>query len=250
MSQCPSSTLANWRKLPDELKVHILGYLVPTGGQYSAQDFVKWTNMSLCHEVWNVVMPLLSCPEIFNFVVELFWGQNTMCIHKRRAHKSKRSTVLYPPHYSWVYLRRLRLSLGDGALDEGALQDVARAIRDFPHLRHLTLIINDRKYGRGLALLTPPGPPAVAFSTHMLEVEYHHTNVFYNEAYNGALSQGDPVEEPLLNSLSIAGAGGLDVVETWMRYQWAGCIGEGEHVDVWPSGYWRKRMTRKIVEIK
>jgi hypothetical protein len=250
MSQCLSPILANWRKLPDELKVYILKYLVPTGGHYSAQDFVKWTDMSLFQEVWNMVMPLLSLPEIFDLVVELFWGQNTMCIHERRAHKPKRSTVLYPPHYSWVYIRRLRLSLGDGALDEGALHDVARTARGFTHLCHLTLIINDTKYSRGFAFGTLPLPPTVTFSTRRLEVEYHHTNVFYNDISIGPLSQCDPVEEPLLNSLSLAGAGGADVMETWIRYQWAGCIGEGEQVEVWHSGYWRKRMTRKIFEIK
>jgi hypothetical protein len=81
--------LAGWRTLPEELRLQILTYVIPSEGFYGPEDFAQ--GPFLCHyrsarcgcdpavkQYYDVVQPFILCPDTREVVAELFYGKNTM----------------------------------------------------------------------------------------------------------------------------------------------------------------------------
>jgi hypothetical protein len=78
-----TSFLRGWNTLPDEMKLHILKYTVPSDYTYYASHFQRdggYRSYKALSALEKIVYPLLSIDEIKGLVLEAFYSQNTMAI--------------------------------------------------------------------------------------------------------------------------------------------------------------------------
>jgi hypothetical protein len=78
----PTNFTANWRKLPDELKLNVLRYALPINATFSASDFQKPRRKPNPDQptFQYSVLPLLASPELAGLALEVFYTQNTFRI--------------------------------------------------------------------------------------------------------------------------------------------------------------------------
>lgn len=73
MSEHAEDFVMGWRKLPDELKVQILGYVLPSGFILSHYDFTDTPRLkdNKYPNFREDILPVLACPEIATLSIEV-----------------------------------------------------------------------------------------------------------------------------------------------------------------------------------
>ena len=133
-----------WRSIPDELRVEILRYALPSNENLCVTEFnclLRCPRAKLpsapnsCFDTH--VVPLLAVPEIAGIVQEIFYAQNTMWLNTS-------PTESYPRHLPYAmgnFVRQMKLEF---ALSVAKLRLVRSAMADgvaFPNLDQVELII-------------------------------------------------------------------------------------------------------------
>jgi hypothetical protein len=279
-----------WMSLPDELKVQILGYLLPGEQRYEHYDFTKISHMFYLPKD---LLPLLSVPCIAGLAKEIFYGRNTMMIvtemqpgyilrhpppdgtveasllrldrYRLRDLRAYRENLrLYrklflPPPTVTPFMRKLHLTVKE--LNPKAikfLQDVASGEVGFTALRSLNISFNCRDTRRFEILALLASIPPIELPTPYLEIKFDHDYNCYTPIYQQNMGEPamlktwpDTLEMPLLEKLTIQAAGRV-TEETWSKLL-VQSKGRAEYVEAWPEmvhGYDGRRTTNKVVRLK
>jgi hypothetical protein len=141
----PNAFVKGWRRLPAELKLQILAYLVPTVSKYRAITFSKVINPKLFlkahgrdHDFDNCIFPLLACSEIVTLVKQMFYGQNLMLIRNYPVGPYLR----YPPKTINGFVKNLEVILNFKTTDLNFLRKLSDGDLGFPTLRDVSVRFN------------------------------------------------------------------------------------------------------------
>lgn len=141
MSASIEPFLRGWRSLPVELQLYILTLVVTLQPQdqgalsYYYLDEVRYWRSHFDFQRW--VLPLLSCPEIKELVVEAFYTQNRFML-EYGASRAVHLHIHLPPESAQKFIRKLRISLG--AMTSHELELLAEAARSTKKLENLTFL--------------------------------------------------------------------------------------------------------------
>ena len=245
MTAATSRFLAGWNSLPDELKLHILKYTVPSGNYYQALDF-----NNIEPRLRRIVYPLMSCPEIKGLVMEAFYGQNTLTIkHTPYVFIDPQDDVIhYPPPAVSGHVRHLHLHLYQPGIRTFIIFfKIADGTLGFPHLHSIHIDIEG-------------GPPRyhqvkdwiasqVAFRNYLgavgkVEFSARTLMVKYNHDGSGLV---DDMDLPVLEKFNLRAEGGK-VQKKVVRYYFSE---EESSVQAWPDEdlWWRSRVTKLTLSI-
>jgi hypothetical protein len=79
MDQSTNTFLTGWRSLPDELKLHILRYVLPSGKTYTEYDFrSRKYYREDPEDLKKLLYPLLSIEQCKMMALEVLYSQNTI----------------------------------------------------------------------------------------------------------------------------------------------------------------------------
>jgi hypothetical protein len=259
--------------LPDELKLQILGHLLPQDQRYEHQDFKDKNNTYLPKEL----VPLLSVPCLAGLVKEIFYGRNAMIIptgtlpdyilrrpppdgtvdaallrHDRyhlrdlRADLRKFSdnfrltrTLNIPPATAASFMRKLHVPVKKlNPKSIKFLQNIASGQLGFTALCSLVICINCRQSRRFELLKLLASIPLIEFPTPYLKITFDHDYNCYRPIYQpdarAALKVWpDTLEMPLLEKLTIQAAGS-GAEEIWSRLL-IQSRAKPEYLEVWPG---------------
>jgi hypothetical protein len=287
MAQLSKDFVTLWMPLPDELKLQILGHLLPHHQQYEHQDFKDKNTTDLPKEL----VPLLSVPCLAGLVKEIFYGRNTMIIptgtlrgyilrrpppdgtveaallrHDRYRLRDLRKfsdnfrltrTLNIPPATAAPFMRRLHVPVKElNPKSITFLQNIASGQLGFTALCSLVICINCRQSRRFELLKLLASIPPIEFPTPYLKITFDHDYNCYRPIYRpdarAALKVWpDTLEMPLLEKLTIQTAGS-GAEETWSRLL-IQSRAKPEYLEVWPgvvNGYDGRRITTKVVQSK
>jgi hypothetical protein len=169
----PRSFLTLSRTLPDELKIEVLGNLVPTGEYLSAHDFLR-NSMPPTN---RVLLPLATSAETHGITKELIakrlYTENTFEIMVDPTKRPAR--VLYPTLAIRPHIQHLRVEIPSiGARTVPFLLRLAHICQTFTGLQTLTLRINGISAHRHAIERSDTGHGMIYFPTPVLRVEYMH----------------------------------------------------------------------------
>ena len=103
--------IEGWRSLPDELKLHILHYVVNFDGTFAKRHFMN-SHVPAPYKthLHGIVYPMMSVPELKGLVVEAFYAQHTVLICRSTATPSRPDYMSLPPRAFRPHIRRMRFS--------------------------------------------------------------------------------------------------------------------------------------------
>jgi hypothetical protein len=279
-----------WMPLPDELKLQILGYLLPQDQRYEHHDFNKYKNSIYLPKR---LLPLLSVPHVAGLAKEIFSGRNTMIIptgtlpgytlrrpppagtveaamlhlDRYRLQDLRKfsdnfrltRTLFIPPATATPFMRKLHIPVNElNPKSIKFMQNIASGQLGLTTLSSLIICFNCRQSRRFELLALFASIPPIEFPTPYLKITFDHDYNCYRPIYQphaGALTGlkvwPDILEMPLLEKLTIQ-AVGSGAEEIWSRL----LIQSGakpEYVDIWPEvvhGYDGRRITTKVVRSK
>jgi hypothetical protein len=137
-SQQAALFLTGWRKLPDELKTHILGYALPQAVAFNADTFAVTPRNRRSTTFETFIMPLLACPETISIATELLYKHFTMCIKHSRHHGG----LQYPSPTINADVRRLHIQIPLSVKNMHFLRKLGEGHLGFPNLHHVGLQLN------------------------------------------------------------------------------------------------------------
>jgi hypothetical protein len=279
-----------WMPLSDELKLQILGYLLPQDQRYEHHDFKKHKNSIYLPKE---LLPLLSVPHVAGLVKDIFYGRNTMIIptgtlpgytlrrpppdgtvaaamlhlDRYRLQDLRKfsddfrltRTLFIPPVTVTPFMRKLHIPVNElNPKSIKFLQNIASGQLGLTRLSSLVICFNCRQSRRFELLILLASIPPIEFPTLYLEITFDHDYNCYRpicQPHAGALTAlkvwPDTLEMPLLEKLTIQAAGS-GAEETWSR-SLIQSGAEPVYVDVWPEvvhGYDGRRITTKVVQSK
>jgi hypothetical protein len=168
--------LAGWRSLPDELKLHVLRYVLPSNETYSESDFRG------CKYYPTNFLSLLSVEQCKDLALEVLYGQNTVYITHSRAENTLPGTE-WPPKYVFQHIKSIELyfrHIGSSILD--LLRNIVDGTANIAHLHSLKLHIcsgclniDSRNAFAAIEVME--------FPTRVLEVKYRHSIINLFEKY-------------------------------------------------------------------
>jgi hypothetical protein len=178
-----TSFAANWRKLPDELKLKVLRHALPSNKTFSELAFKKRKRRSTPEQgiIRRDVLPLLACPEIADLALEVFYVQNTFRIMFAADYSALCHAPLCPPPSVRKHVRRVNVIIH-------ACADAFEALRaalasggglGFPNLHYVELTINGTFSCTESAVEIYQSVSTVLISTRMLKVTYYRCSFDY-----------------------------------------------------------------------
>jgi hypothetical protein len=235
-----------WNSFPDDLKLEILKYTVPSRERYSDRSF-DVLNFHLCHNAPNLalkyhVVLLLSCPEIKPLVTEAFYAQNLFALQQEEFDVRG---FFYPRRSVNHHIRAI--SIWIRYTDPWPIEFLSRIAKGqlgFARPRSLKIMMDGGQYKVSAdsfrEFLEWFG--TVTFPVRRLEVVYYHNKRAETEQ-----------EMLVLDKLIIDGEESKVKSEVTRYYERTyGTYGkEGSLVDVWPEReeHGRERMTKKVLLI-
>lgn len=132
----PTAFLKGWRKLPDELKVQILGHALPVGRHFDHRDFTlagQFDELSAI-QYHKHVLPLLSIPELAGLVTEVSYAKNFMDIDLVGYSSEAGSTIALTEMQPSKHDLPIRVS-------PPRLQPLHPPMQARPYVRHLVINI-------------------------------------------------------------------------------------------------------------
>lgn len=187
MSTQSASFLASWRTLPTELQLQILTHVVavePSGrwGDLKAIDRDQTNNRywNSNTSFTNIVVPLLSCAEIKDLVLEAFYTQNYFILAYPKSYwpPEASSFMLLPPQPVQKFIRKLHIHLDHLRPGRIALlEKAARATKNLTRLTFLDITFFSSKRRSLFAVPKPDEVPVLCFESKCLRVSYQHFNV-------------------------------------------------------------------------
>jgi hypothetical protein len=166
------SFLTGWHNLPDELKILVLRYALPSGERFSRHDIWHGTPKEDSRSKKGKtlfaigVIPFLACDEIASMATEVVYSQNTLCINISCIHQNKMTPVKMPPRTVRQHVRSILFVLGVEPFSVETLQKLAEL--GFTNLQCVDVEIEGFKWG----LISSMG--RIKIPTQMLRVHYRH----------------------------------------------------------------------------
>lgn len=168
MSADSSSFLLGWRKIPNELRLEILGYMLTRDLTYKAMDlsdrkYYEYPRTSYVAEYYRkTVLRLLSIPEISPLLAKIFYGTNAIVIEHldddfltlfdksyvtQRFEKAKwllppphKRGTLYPPPSAQAHVQRVEVKIKIIDFDSiEFVKSLATVSRIFNNIQSFTL---------------------------------------------------------------------------------------------------------------
>lgn len=248
----PQDFSDGWRKLPDELKLMILAYALPHGLVCISTYFDRYQMDQECGKVLGLdppaiplktqpndymgsfeanVLPLLACPEIRCLVYEVFYGQNTMKLHRIYA-----SDVSFPPRSIGIFVHSVQLHVTVGAEGYTVLEKLANGGLGMQNLRSLDINIGIHRNKDAVSVL----PNNMQFRTQRLQVTF---KPFYCGSPAGREKNDfNDVMMSCFGTLLRAGNVNEQIERSYIHF-----LGRQEtlFVDVWPRWILRQRSVCK-----
>jgi hypothetical protein len=246
MDHLSSTFLECWSSLPDELKLHILRYVLPSNENYREYDFRSWKySQENTGDLKKLFYPLLSIGHCKHLALEVLYSQNRICIW----HEPELPGTIWPPKHVFQHIRSIELSfkhMGTSILD--LLRTIADGTAGFRKLHSMKLDASSQSdmadFHKTFAAID-----IMEFPTRVLEIEYKHwTATVPIEGY-GFGKLYDTFEMALLDKFTVQGRNENTTVSL-ERYH-VDRTGEKEIVDGWPDISYdlRTRYTRKVVSL-
>jgi hypothetical protein len=258
-TQIPSASpfFKGWRRLPDELKVHVLKYALPADQNFGDCGFFRTgkniLGPPLMVSFHKVVFPLLiAFPESPGLISEVFYSTNTMVIHDTCP--SEISELQHPPQTVTYWVHQVQINLKLSVENLHYLRRLSRGEMGLPNLQllaiqfmgyecpilarernvyfnfaneHAVEIEELRQFLEDMAV--------IEFNAKELEVVYRHARHPKITGWNVVVVR-DPWEERLLEKMCITGSSQGD--EKWERYYENFRVKDGkprkEPVEEWP----------------
>ncbi|KAH7392091.1 hypothetical protein DE146DRAFT_757838 [Phaeosphaeria sp. MPI-PUGE-AT-0046c] len=136
MSAPPDKFHTGWRKLADELKLDILGYVVPSGLILTANSLRGTTKDRKCVSLQKHIMPVLACPETAPIALELLYKRNTL------KFVVGNQPMLLPPKHVRKHVRSWHAGLRVEHVESPQFNILAQNLVGFPRMDNITLVIS------------------------------------------------------------------------------------------------------------
>lgn len=201
MPDTPHQFLIGWRKLPDELKVEILGYALPSGDYLLPNPFRRelYRRDSVC--LRNHVRPILACPEIAALGLEVLYKQNVLFFDNIY----KEEPLLLPPKPLRKHVHCWYAQLNIEQVGSSNFNMLATNQAGFPAMKSITLFIQGiRSQDQELTDITAStrlrlsDMDTIRFNTKELKITY---NTWHDERG----SEEDDLDDMLPGLFTIAG---------------------------------------------
>lgn len=257
----PQDFLDGWRKLPDELKLMVLGYALPHNLDFTSFSFSKTraareyrkhmsstqgriSNRSRFYDGMQIfqtdVFPLLACGEIRHLVFEAFYNRIRMVFFGNPLSRSR-----FPPSSVSGFVRLVLIPIKPSSEQYADLEKLANGALCMQNLKDLKIHISfERKNLANSAL-----PKKMQSRTQRLEVMLKRE---YRKRWTERISED--FEKVTLSSFDIV-SGRRDVSERTERSYFCP-IGSRDlvFVDTWPKwvfapGQSVRMRTRKVVSV-
>jgi hypothetical protein len=166
--------LQGWRCLPDELKLMVLEFALPSGETLKSNHFNKggrWVfrdRINCDHDI----LPLLACPELTDLATGVLYQNNTMRISFE--------DLYLPPPAVRRHIRKIELSFDVNTSDFSRLATLIKGNVDFPGLE-LVKVNADYIPGKNkeLELSILKGLDTIRFPALQLRVSLLYETTFY-----------------------------------------------------------------------
>jgi len=259
----PTPFLLRWRALPNELKLLILGFALPSDATFSPLDFSQMrsrnniTYVRKLTEPWPSrerdvaitksqrfdaeLLPLLACPEIATLATEVFYNRNIM--------KLSHGFSLLPPRRTRSFVRNIRVASIVTLESVGALETLADDVSVFDNLRVVTLDFKENVFWnthRNDVVSMLQAVDTIRIPTRELIIYVQHTSFRLRD-----MPTCSEVDATLLPKFSVVAQNGNKPKEELYRYVF-------DHFDpwekkpkrffeVWPKEELFYRVTKKVV---
>jgi hypothetical protein len=231
--------------LPDELKLEILKYTVPSGESYCDVNFqvlnflVSYSEPALALKYHVVPLLSLSCPSIKPLVIEAFYSQNSFFLMQSEFDLTG---FYYPARSVNRYNRAISIWICyNDRWPIEFLSRIAKGELGFARLRSVKIVMSGGQYkvpaDSFCEFLEWFG--TITFSVGILKIEYRHDKHVKTAV--------DEQEMLVLDKLTIEGEESKVKSEVTRFYAHE----EGSFMDVWPDReeLGRHRVTKKVLEI-
>jgi hypothetical protein len=258
-AQLPAFT-TSWRKLPDELKLNILTYALPStvNSEEVSGAFYQYGLQSEMD-----IRSLLMCPEISGLDMEALYSRSVVEVYDvssidllglpMTGAVTSSGTFELPPVAVRRYIQHLSVNIEHLVPETfGALARLSEAM---PALQQLDITIQEAPSTTVVSLETRKPlretldrMPLIKFDAKQLGVTYYHTNVSKGAPpplYN--LLMPDDLELPLLSKFSVRGRALTERTERAFMSQDSALV---DVSDAWPAfayPVWPVRRTNKTL---
>jgi hypothetical protein len=231
MSSPPAASfLAGWRKLPDELKTHVLRYALPQTMTFNADAFAGTPRNDRSNTFETYIMPLLTCPEIAGIATELLYKHYAVCI----KHFGDHSGLLYPSPTINVHVRRLHIQITLSVKNLGFLRKLSEGHLGFPNLHYVALNLRGLAPEHETTFNSICAMKPIVIRTRVLEVRYNGTGRLLR-VLGLPNSACESLETRIFNIFDIHWEE-EKVQKSWKRYYYPDSGKVQRTADGWPSG--------------
>jgi hypothetical protein len=193
--------ITGWRKLPDELKLKVLEYALPTTIKSEHIRRMKYglkryeSDFRIQERGWEpskTIWSLLACPETSGLVMEALYHGSTVAVWV----SPKDGTFELPPASVRHHVQHLTISLG---LSVGSTDTLARLASVFPALKQANIKIHAWTI-KTLAMRKAvqealDAAPSIHLNSKTPSVDY----------WKGDISGSDGFQKPLFEKLTLSG---------------------------------------------
>jgi len=203
MAAQPSSFLAGWNVLADELQLSIVRHAMPSDLSILPTFFDdKSTQGPYCREkrllrFRHEVLPLVYCPAISAFAIEAFYSQNTLqirCDNRMRL----------PPGSMRRFIRHIKVTLRLTSVGIDNLLEFDRVQSTFPGFHRVDISIrsNNSDELRPAVWGTIHGLETFRINARKLHVTFHHS---VRRRRGRSVREYDEFEGPVMERFTLVG---------------------------------------------
>jgi hypothetical protein len=194
----PASFSAGWRKLPDELKTHVLRYALPQAVDINADNLAVTPRFRRSISFETYIMPLLTCPETTGIATELLYKHYTVCI----KHFGDHGGLQYPSPKLNSHVRRLRIHIALSVKNLSFLQKLSEGHLGFPNLHYVALHLKGLAPEYEITFKSICAMKPIVMRTRVMEVQYVSTGQLLR-VLRLPISACEDLEERLFNMFNI-----------------------------------------------
>lgn len=205
-----------WRRIPGELKLRTLSYVIPHGEIITFRGFQRLSiqDRASSQQSSQIILALMLCPEVHGMMRKCFcrhfFAHNTIAIEHFTGTRINR--VPHPPPFFRHQLRHLAVYIPytDFQLTR-FLAKIASVTLGMDNLRTLHVVINGEgdEWDRGFIIKDLEYMDSIELHTPMLQVSYTHDVSW--ECTQGVYTGSDGLPVSLLTALTIVQKPGKNV---------------------------------------